>query len=57
MPSGSSLRRTVVPRTTGTGAVVAPRAMDAKDTVNFLAAVLVGSLVIIVVGLVGILLS
>ena len=52
------MRRTVVPHTAGTGAAIAPRAMDAtKGAAGFFAAVLVGAGVIIVVGIVGILLS
>ena len=58
MSAGGSTRRAVVPHTSGTGAAIAPRAMDStKDMARFLVAVSVGAAVIVVVGLVGILLS
>ena len=59
MPTGGSQRRSVVPSSvSAAGEAVVPRAMDARpDAAGFLVAVLVGSLVIVVVGVIGILVS
>lgn len=59
MPTGGSQRRSVAPHSvSAAGEAVIPRAMDARPgAVSFIAAVLVGALVIVVVGLIGILVS